>query len=82
MILDGIFRNTSLKVEFERVRCLSDTIVLAESILFVTGYERLPAGVPEATPGVLQTRMTFILENIGDSGWQIIFAQNTAIVAQ
>lgn len=81
-IFEGIFRDTSLKVEFEQVQRLSDTLVLAESILSVTGYERLPEGVPETTPGVLQTRMTFILEKSADKGWQIIFAQNTAIVSQ
>lgn len=79
VILDGLFRDTSLDVEIERIERLGEGVVLAETLLTVTGYDTLPQGVPETSSGMLQTRMTFVVQEDESAGWQIVFAQNTAI---
>jgi hypothetical protein len=48
-------------------------------LLRLAGYARLPPGIGETEPGVLETRLVDVLQKI-DGDWRIVFSQNTAIV--
>lgn len=75
----GIFQGTTLELEVIQRHALAEDIVYAETLLTVTGFETLPERMPQTTPGVLQTRMTFLFKRDATEAWQIVFAQNTAI---
>jgi uncharacterized protein (TIGR02246 family) len=77
-LFSGIFRNSHLEVEVWKVRQLSPTAVIAETVQTLRGYDALPPGVEPTEPGVLRTRMKYVFEKQGRD-WRIVSAQNTAI---
>lgn len=78
-VFEEALSDTSLTIEFERVELLGEDLALAETMLTVKSNESSTGGVSEADLDELKTRMSFILEHGAETGWQIIFAQNTSV---
>ena len=78
-VLAGPFAGTALAVDVERVTLLGEDHALAEAKLNITGIDAMPAGLPDTGDGRLATHMSFVLEKDTAQGWQIVFAQNTAV---
>ena len=75
-----IFRNSTLTVELLELRFADPDTAIVEARLQLTGYEALPPGIGESTPGTLGTRLVDVLQRI-DGRWLVIFSQNTAIAS-
>lgn len=78
VLFSGIFRNSLLEVEVWKVRLLSRKAAVAETVQTLRGYDALPPGIEPTEPGVLKTRMKYVLEKQAGR-WKIVSAQNTAI---
>lgn len=78
-LFETIFSDSHLEAEVLSVRMVGESAAVAEVGFRLTGYERLPPGVTETTPGELQTRLITVMERIGDQ-WHIVAAQNTAVL--
>lgn len=78
-VFAGPFADTALDVSVEHIEMLGDDRALALAKLAVSGIETMPEGLPDKGDGILRTRMSFLLEQDADAGWQIRFAQNTAV---
>ena len=52
-----IFRESSLTVEILDVRFADRDSAIVEARLRITGYERLPPGIRETAPGILEARL-------------------------
>lgn len=77
-LFNGIFKNTHLDVKIWKVRLLGSEAAIVETVQTLRGYDALPPGIQPTEPGVLRTRMKYVLQK--QSGrWKIISAQNTAI---
>ena len=74
-----IFRDSTLTAEVLHIRFTGPDTAVAEVRLRLAGYARLPPGIGETGPGVLETRLVDVLQKI-DGDWRIVFSQNTAIV--
>lgn len=74
-----IFANSRLEAEVLSIRPVGADAAVAEVAFTLVGYERLPPGVEETEPGVLQTRLITVLER-HEGSWLIVAAQNTAIL--
>lgn len=81
MLFSGIFRNSHLEVEVWKVRLLSSTAAVAETVQTLQGYDALPLGIEPTEPGVLRTRMKYVFQKQAGR-WKIVSAQNTAIGVQ
>lgn len=77
-LFSTIFRNSLLTVELLEMRFADPDTAIVEARLQLTGYEALPPGIRESTPGALETRLVDVLQRI-DGRWLVIFSQNTAI---
>ena len=78
----GIFKDSLLVVTVHKLRLLSPTSAVAETLHELRGYTRLPPGIqPTDGSGVLRTRMKYVLTQ-KEGKWQIVSAQNTAISPQ
>lgn len=81
VLFSSIFRNSHLEVEVWKVRLLSSTAAVAETVQTLRGYDALPLGIEPTEPGVLRTRMKYVLQKQAGR-WKIVSAQNTAIGIQ
>jgi len=80
-ILAGPFKGSHATVTIRQFRQVTPDVALIEAVHEVTGYNFLPPGVVPTEEGVLRTRMKYVFVKRDDS-WQIIAAQNTAILPQ
>jgi len=79
-IFSSIFARSRVTVTTRKVRLLGTAAALAETDYELRDYDRLPPGIqPSDTDGTLRTRLKYVFE-LGASGWQIVAAQNTAIL--
>ncbi|WP_038054553.1 SgcJ/EcaC family oxidoreductase [Thioalkalivibrio sp. ALJ1] len=78
-VFAGPFAGTELDLSVEHIEMLGDDRALAVAKLAVSNIESMPEGLPDGGDGILHTRMSFLLEQDADAGWQIRFAQNTAV---
>jgi uncharacterized protein (TIGR02246 family) len=77
-LFSGIFKNSHLEVEVQKVRLLSPKAAVAETVQTLQGYDALPPGIEPTEPGVLKTRMKYVFQKRAGR-WKIVSAQNTAI---
>ena len=76
-LFSTIFSESHLEADVLDVRIVGGDAAVAEVAFRLVGYERLPPGVTETTPGELRTRLITVLER-QDGQWKIVAAQNTA----
>lgn len=76
-----IFRGSRLVVREMRIRVLGDFTAIADLVLDLTGFSKLPPGIrPSIGNDVLRTRMHYVL--IHESArWWIVFSQNNAVMS-
>jgi len=80
-IFAGPYQGSHASVTITQFRQPTPDIVLLEAIHEVTAFKSLPPGVVPSAPGVLKTRMKYVFVK-RDDNWQIIAAQNTAILPE
>ncbi|WP_373025258.1 SgcJ/EcaC family oxidoreductase [Thioalkalivibrio sp.] len=78
-VFAGPLAGTELDIAVEQLEMLGDNRALAVAKLTVSEIETMPEGLPDNGDDILRTRMSFLLEQDADEGWQIRFAQNTAV---
>lgn len=78
-VFAGPLAGTALDIAVEHIEMLGENRALAVAKLTVSDIETMPEGLPDGGDGILRTRMSFLLEQDADHGWQIRFAQNTAV---
>lgn len=78
-LFESIFGNSQLVFTVQKVRFLSPTSAVAETVHELRGYTRLPPGIqPTDSTGLLRTRMKYVFVQAAGK-WVIVSAQNTAI---
>lgn len=77
-LFNGIFKNTHLEVKIWKVRLLGSQAAIVETVQTLRGYDALPPLIQPTEPGVLKTRMKYVLHKQAGR-WKIVSAQNTAI---
>lgn len=76
----GIFKGSHLEIGDLRIRMLDDTAAIADAVLDLSGFRKLPPGIrPSIGKDLLRTRMHYVLVRAAD-GWCIVFSQNTAVM--
>jgi uncharacterized protein (TIGR02246 family) len=75
----GPFKGSHTAVTIHQFRQVTPDVALVEAVHEVTGYKFLPPGVVPSEAGVLRTRMKYVFIK-HDENWQIVAAQNTAIL--
>jgi uncharacterized protein (TIGR02246 family) len=79
IIFSGQFKGSHTTVTMRQFRQLTPDVVLVEALYELTGFQSLPPGIAATEAGVLKTRMKYVFMK-HDEIWQIVAAQNTAIV--
>jgi uncharacterized protein (TIGR02246 family) len=79
IILSGQFKGSHATVTMRQFRQISPDVVLVEALHEVSGFKSLPPGITPTEAGLLKTRMKYVLLK-HDELWQIIAAQNTAVL--
>ncbi|HLL51958.1 MAG TPA: SgcJ/EcaC family oxidoreductase [Myxococcaceae bacterium] len=74
------FRDSKTAVTVRRIVFLGPNLAIVDANHEVTGFTPLPA-VPSTEPGVLRTRMKYVVEK-QKGAWRIIAGQNTAVAPQ
>ena len=77
----GPFKGSHATFTVRQFRQLTPDVVMVEAVHEITGYQALPPGVVATMPGILRTRMKYVLVK-RDEAWQIVAAQNTAVLPE
>lgn len=76
----SIFAHSTVVVTTRKVQPLGKTAAVAETDYELRGYDRLPPGIRATdADGTLRTRLKYVWLQ-GSAGWQIVSAQNTAVL--
>src|SRR5579864_6210221 len=78
-ILAGPYKGSHTTVTIRQFRQATPDVALVEAGHEISGYKYLPPGVVPTEAGILRTRMKYVFVK-HDESWQIIAAQNTAIL--
>lgn len=75
-----IFKGSRLAVREMKIRVLGDFTAIANLVIDLTGFSKLPPGIrPSIGNDVLRTRMHYVLIQDG-ARWRIVFSQNNAVM--
>jgi uncharacterized protein (TIGR02246 family) len=77
-VFNTLFKGSRTQVTVTRVVFPSADVAVTDMEHVVTGYAGLPPGVQPTEPGVLKTRMRYVLRRTGKR-WEIIAGQNTDV---
>jgi uncharacterized protein (TIGR02246 family) len=77
-VFDTAFKGSRTEVTVTRLAFIDNAVAVVDMEHVVTGYAGLPPGVQATEPGVLKTRMRFVLKKTGKA-WQIVAGQNTDV---
>jgi len=77
-IFATVFKGSRTQVTVRKVSFPRPDVALLETEHEVTQFGALPPGIQPTEPGVLKTRMKYVLTR-EQAGWQIVAAQNTAV---
>lgn len=77
-LFDGPFAGTTSTTEIRRSVFLDDDARMVDLDAALTGFRGLPPGLQETEPGVLRTRIKWILVR-RTGGWKILAEQVTAV---
>lgn len=75
----GVFANSQLLVEIERLQFPAANLAIVELLITLTGFRALPPGIRATVEGKLLTRMLEVLTK-RDGRWRIAACHNTAVV--
>ena len=75
----GVFANSCLTVDIERLQFPAPDLALAELLTTLTGFRALPPGIRATTEGCLVTRMLEVMTR-RNGRWRIAACHNTAVV--
>lgn len=75
---EGAFAPATERLTLRRVQFLTGTIAVADVDSELTGYLALPPGWRETEPGVVRTRLRWVMAKRG-SDWEIVALQMTQI---
>ncbi|MHB1095143.1 MAG: SgcJ/EcaC family oxidoreductase [Gemmatimonadaceae bacterium] len=78
-MFSGVFANSQLMVEIERLQFPEPNLAIVELLTTLTGYRALPPGIRATAEGCLMTRMLEVLTK-RDGRWRIAACHNTAVV--
>ena len=77
-IFESLFKGSRTEVTVTRVLFVDNAVAVVDMDHVVTGYAGLPPGVQATEPGVLKTRMRFVMKKTGKA-WRIVAGQNTDV---
>lgn len=77
-IFSTLFKGSRTQVRVTRVLFVSADVAVTDMEHLVTGYAGLPPGVQPTEPGVLKTRMRYVMKKHGKR-WEIVAGQNTDV---
>ncbi|MCY1082888.1 SgcJ/EcaC family oxidoreductase [Archangium lansingense] len=77
-IFASIFKDTRAEVTVRKILFVAPSVAVVDTEHVVTGYAGLPPGVQATEPGVLRTRMRYVLKQTGGK-WSIVAGQNTDV---
>lgn len=77
-VFASVFKESHTEVTVRKVRFLEPGVAVVDTEHVVTGYTGLPPGVQPSEPGVLRTRMRYVMKRTGGRWW-ILAGQNTDV---
>ncbi|HZI15429.1 MAG TPA: SgcJ/EcaC family oxidoreductase [Myxococcus sp.] len=77
-VFNTLFKGSRTQVTVTRVLFLGGDVAVTDMEHLVTGYSGLPPGVQPTEPGVLKTRMRYVMKKSGKR-WEIVAGQNTDV---
>ncbi len=75
-IFNTLFKGSRAEVSVTRLIFLDKAVAVVDMEYVVTGFGGLPPGVQATGPGVLKTRMRYVMKETGKK-WEIVAGQNT-----
>ncbi len=75
-VFNTLFKGSRTQVTVTRLTFIDKAVALVDMEHVVTGFAGLPPGVQATEPGVLKTRMRYVLKKT-DKKWEIVAGQNT-----
>jgi uncharacterized protein (TIGR02246 family) len=79
-LFTGPFAGSTSSTAVRRMVFLTGTTAMVDLNVTLTGYQALPPGLPESEPGVVRTRVKWIVVRQGE-GWLILAQQMTPLPA-
>ncbi|MFY0527678.1 SgcJ/EcaC family oxidoreductase [Archangium gephyra] len=77
-IFASLFKGSRSEVTVRKIVLVAPSVAVVDTEHVVTGYAGLPPGVQATEPGVLRTRMRYVLKQMGGK-WSIVAGQNTDV---
>ena len=77
-VFASVFKDSRSEVTVRKILFVAPYVAVVDTEHVVTGYTGLPPGVQATEPGVLRTRMRYVLKLSGGK-WLIVAGQNTDV---
>ncbi|WP_375768819.1 SgcJ/EcaC family oxidoreductase [Archangium gephyra] len=77
-VFASLFKDSKSEVTVRKIVFVTPGVAVVDTEHVVTGYTGLPPGVQATEPGVLRTRMRYVLKQTGGK-WSIVAGQNTDV---
>ncbi|MBZ4416578.1 SgcJ/EcaC family oxidoreductase [Myxococcus sp. RHST-1-4] len=77
-VFDTLFKGSHSEVSVTKLRFIDGGVAVVDTEHRVTGFTGLPPGVQATEPGVLRTRMRYVLKKTRGQ-WLIVAGQNTDV---
>lgn len=77
-VFASVFKDSRSEVTVRKIVLVAPNVAVVDTEHVVTGYTGLPPGVQATEPGVLRTRMRYVLKQVGGK-WLIVAGQNTDV---
>jgi uncharacterized protein (TIGR02246 family) len=77
-IFNTLFKGSRTEVTVTRLAFIDKAVAVVDMEHVVTGFAGLPPGIQATEPGVLKTRMRYVMKKTGKK-WEIVAAQNTDV---
>jgi uncharacterized protein (TIGR02246 family) len=77
-VFASLFKDSHSEVTVRKIVFVTPVVAVVDTEHVVTKYTALPPGVQATEPGVLRTRMRYVLKQTGGK-WAIVAGQNTDV---
>ena len=77
-VFASLFKDSRSEVTVRKILFVAPYVAVVDTEHVVTGYTGLPPGVQATEPGVLRTRMRYVMKQTGGK-WLIVAGQNTDV---
>ena len=77
-VFASVFKDSRSEVTVRKIVMVAPNVAVVDTEHVVTGYTGLPPGVQATEPGVLRTRMRYVMKQMGGK-WLIVAGQNTDV---